>query len=155
MNARELKMKPADLVREQSRQLAARKQHDKRVRVKAAPRVKAKADREQAKREETARIRRVVEFRDLACVICMEATGDDWEMHHADSGSGKSQRQTVRNCFKTHEPCHKRAHRGDLGALGALRARAAELDFSETVAALDWRIAKICESRQALHGRAA
>jgi hypothetical protein len=149
VNARELRLSDADLLRERTRQLAARKQHDKRVGVKAAPRVKAKADREQAKREETARIRRVVEFRDLVCVICTEPTGADWEMHHADSGTGKTQRQTVRNCFKTHEPCHKRAHRNDLGALAMLRARAEYLDFTETVAELDKRIAKVIEARRA------
>jgi hypothetical protein len=100
-------------------------------------------------RARTAEIRAYVDDRDPYCVICREPAPEPWEMHHADSGTGKTQRQTKRNCFKTHEGCHKRAHRGDLPALWALRNYARDLGYSETVTDLQRRIDKVCEARAA------
>lgn len=117
-------------------------------RAKKAPRSagRMKPTREQL-RERTAEIRAYVDRRDPYCVICRLPAPEPWEMHHADSGTGKTQRQTKRNCFKTHEECHDKAHAGDLDALVALRNYARDLGYGETETVLQHRINKVWEAR--------
>jgi hypothetical protein len=105
VNARELKMSPADLVREQARQLAARKQHDKRVSVKAAPRVKAKAQRKQTKREQRAAVRAAVVARaEGRCERILGEPGNVMGRCNApgvemDHMHGRAREESVESCW--------------------------------------------------------
>jgi hypothetical protein len=114
-------------------------------RAKHAP---TKAERKAETKEETAAIRAYVDRRDENCVICLEPAPEPWELHHVDSGSGKSQRQTTRNCCKAHEGCHKAAHRGSLAALRALLRWAMFHGYTEAEAIINRRIAKVEEARR-------
>jgi hypothetical protein len=100
----------AGLARLADRQLAAKAVHDKRVRVKAAPRLAAKAGKRAAKNAETAALR-------AACVARADGRGElcghpldmeRAEMCHLDGGSGKrTQQQSIRNCVMEHHDCHQ------------------------------------------------
>jgi hypothetical protein len=152
MNARELKMSPTDLVREQARQLAARKQHDKRVSVKAAPRVKAKAEARDGRNARMARIRMDVfngSGGNCAAMCATPIRYDTFHAHHVIGGGERQAKESVKTVAPLCGSCHEKVHAGDLETLVNLRWWAQETGRREAMHALERRIAKVEEARRA------
>lgn len=152
--AKKLEHSPDPIAREDAKRrlaYAARQKAMRKSRRSRAP-GPTKEERKAARNAQTAIIRSDVDARDDVCVICLEPAPEPWELHHVDSGNGKSQRQSVRNCAKTHEGCHKAAHRGAPAALNALLRWARFHGYTETEAVILHRIAKVEEARRASGG---
>jgi hypothetical protein len=149
VNARELRLSDADLLRERSRQLAAREQHDKRVRVKAAPRVKAKAQDRQARNERIAEIRTAAfkAWQGL-CAICSPPVPAT-DLHHVLSGPDRRRRESAETVLPVCRLDHHRLHAGDLMALEDAMLACKANGMIEAATALERRIAKVEEARRA------
>jgi hypothetical protein len=142
VNARELKMSPAALVLEQSRQLAARKQHDKRVRVKAAPRRKA----ERVEKADAAAVSSAIRARVFAraggvCELCRSRHASEW--HHVLSGPERkrheSEETTLALCFD----CHREWHRGNPDCYRDALELAIRHGWRDARIAIERRLAKV------------
>jgi hypothetical protein len=152
VNARELKMSPADLLRERARQLAARKQHDKRVSAKAAPRVKAKTEKRDGRNARMARIRMDVfngSGGNCAAKCATPIRYDTFHAHHVIGGGERQAKESVKTVAPLCGACHEKVHAGDLETLVNLRWWAQETGRREAMHALERRIAKVEEARRA------
>jgi hypothetical protein len=144
MNAKELRLSPEDLVREQKRQLAAKRSSRRRT----APRRKPGEEKKSAsRRERTAEIARLREvafaFTGGRCLACMGELPWNWHLHHLVSGGLRRHRESERNTVALCPACHHLAHRNDVGTLAALITWAATNGDDECRRTMARRIEKL------------
>jgi hypothetical protein len=145
---------PGEVARaEIERQQKAKREKSRRL----APRRKPGRDKKQASRkahaDETEALR-VYAFEKWGgrCIACMGVLGSDWHLHHVIGGGLRRSRQSERNTVPLCPPCHRLAHRNDLGTLGALLTWALANGDAFARLTLTARIAKIHDSRRPTPG---
>jgi predicted restriction endonuclease len=146
MNARELRLSPAQLLVEQARQEEVRRKKLLRTAPKRreGKRAKAESRAEHVNRTAKLRVAVFVEY-EGHCAACKMDLGNAWEFHHVEGAGLRRSHQRMGNVLPLCWDCHRRAHRGDLGTLAQI-AQASTLD-AEARKAVERKIAKVEEAR--------
>lgn len=116
-----------------------------RVRVKASPRVAAKAAERKTRNERMAEIRAVVMKK--AGGLCEMCGAPATEAHHLISGPLRRRLESADTVIALCFDCHRSVHRGDLDALYQAQAYCVTSGMHDAAAALSKRIDKINEAR--------